>query len=53
MFDFTNGEGFQSSQSEDKPPPLTVAKRLLDEFEYNADADMSATKMKPVKIEKE
>ena len=53
MSDFTNGEEFQSSQSKHEPLPLTLAKWLLDEFEDNANANKSTTKMKLVKMENE
>ena len=53
MSQVTEGECKQVPQAENYLPLLTLAKRDSDEFHNAGDGDMSSTKLKTVKIERD
>ena len=53
MNEFAEGDCLRFSQCDSQVPGLTLAKRTSDEFARINDDDLSTTKMKGVKVEKE
>ena len=52
MNDFNEGENDHLPNAENVVQELTPAKRLSDDFDPECEANVSATKMKSVKMEK-
>ena len=52
MNDFNEGENSSVPNAENVVQQLTPAKRLLDEFDSESEANVSTTKLKYVKMEK-
>ena len=53
MIEFGDGSNIPFSQSEGEIPTFTPAKRISDEYESQEDGDLSTTRVKTVKLEKD